>query len=82
MDYKTKREALTEIISNFFRSLGIDPFIGFTWILGLFTIYRIISVYKVIKDKEEYDFYDKAYDILLIVAIIYFILLHKVRLEG
>lgn len=82
MDLKTKNEALAELISEFFRSMGIDPFIGFTWILGLFTIYRIISVYKVIRYEEEYDFYDKAYDILLIVAIIYFILLHKVRLEG
>jgi hypothetical protein len=77
MNYTTKREAFTELIRELFEYIGVEPFIGFTFILAVYMLYRLISLYKVIRYKKDYDFYDKAYDLILIFTIIMWWLIHQ-----
>lgn len=70
MDYTTKRQALGELFNKFFTSLGIDPFITGCWILGIYTIYRVIYIIIIYKNEKEYELYDRIYDIILIFTIL------------
>ena len=68
------KEKVTNLFTDFFQMIGIDPYLGFLIVLCIMLVFKIRG-YLIGKEKDKWDyFYDITFFIVSVGLIIFFTL--------
>ena len=67
---QTKRDYLSDLVIEFFGSIGVKPVVGFTFLITVVVIFRIKNFINDKKEKKQYNIGRMIDDLIIVLLIV------------